>query len=102
MLTELSDDLDRLEALVILSVSSNRIEALPECLANVERCATHSLHNPTNYSDLLWVCANGSLERVYANGNQIAAVPEGLCLLPNLKVSHEHPPACCITLQDCV
>jgi Leucine-rich repeat (LRR) protein len=34
---ELSDDLDALTALVTLSVSSNQIETLPDCLANMHR-----------------------------------------------------------------
>lgn len=49
-------------ALETLSVSSNSLTALPDCLAAMQ-----------------------SLRKLYANGNRIQTVPIDLCLLPNLK-----------------
>jgi Leucine-rich repeat (LRR) protein len=92
-LIELSDDLDSLGALTTLSVSSNQVEALPPCLANMHRFEIVSfVHRSIMKSSLhlSFIFSIISLQFVYANGNRISSVPEGICLLTNLKVRMSH------------
>ncbi len=84
---ELPDDLDMLSSLQTLSVSSNALETLPDCLVTMTRFLTlYVVPFRALCPDLDPSCLC-SLQFIYANGNKISAAPEGLARLPALKVS---------------
>ena len=87
-ISSLPDDLYRLTFLETLSISSNLLQELPECLSNMTRYASPlpllyyimpiHIHDCVHFTN--------SLKHVYANCNLIKSIPEDLLLPSSLQV----------------
>ena len=87
-ISSLPDDLYRLTFLETLSISSNLLYELPECLSSMTRYASPS---PLLYYIILihmhdFVHFINSLKHVYANCNLIKSIPEDFLLPTSLQI----------------